>query len=151
MRHTAKTLIAGIATVFVMALGIAGSAAQDASVKSLRGGVEVQDATPAPLAAKQDTKGRFGRAYRQQPPLIPHRIRGYQIDAKVNQCMHCHDWPNNVEEGAPKVSETHYVDRNGVALDHVARTRWFCNQCHVPQANAKPLVSNTFKSSTQVD
>jgi cytochrome c-type protein NapB len=91
------------------------------------------------------------RAYRQQPPMIPHRIDRYQIDLRVNKCLGCHDWPNNVEEGAPKVSETHYVSREGIALDHVARTRWFCTQCHVPQANTRPLVSNSFKSSRELD
>ena len=42
------------------------------------------------------------------------------------------------------MSETHYVNRNGVALEHVARTRWFCTQCHVPQTDAPALVGNTF-------
>ena len=26
--------------------------------------------------------------------------------------------------------------------------RYFCNQCHVPQSDAKPLVGNTFKPGT---
>lgn len=118
---------------------------------SLRGSVEIAEDNTAPMVPKQDTKGRFERAYRQQPPLIPHRIRGYEIDLKVNQCMGCHDWPSNVDYGAPKISETHYVDRQGVALDYVARTRWNCNQCHVPQANAKELVANDFKSALEVE
>ncbi len=58
---------------------------------------------------------------------------------------------NNASIGAPKVSETHYLDRNGVALDQVARSRWFCKQCHVPQADARPLVDNTFKSAAEVE
>ena len=93
----------------------------------------------------------MNRSYRQQPPLIPHRVTGYQITTKVNKCMNCHDWPNSVKEGAPKISETHYVDRNGISLDRVARTRWFCNQCHVPQANARALVDNVFKSAAEVE
>ena len=64
--------------------------------------------------------------------------------------MRCHDWPGNVDAGAPKISETHYISRDAVALDHVARTRWFCTQCHVTQANAKPLVKNVFQNATQV-
>jgi cytochrome c-type protein NapB len=90
---------------------------------------------------------RTERAYRQQPPLIPHAIDKYEIDLKVNQCLRCHDWPRNVRENAPKISETHYVDREGVRLDKIASTRWFCNQCHVPQMETKPLVDNLFRSA----
>ena len=120
-------------------------------VQTLRGDLMIDEVNGAGDIARQNTAGRFERAYRQQPPLVPHRIAGYEIDLKVNKCLYCHDWPNNVEQGAPKVSETHYVSREGVALDHIARTRWFCNQCHVPQANAPELVSNTFRNAKQVD
>ncbi|MCP5153389.1 MAG: nitrate reductase cytochrome c-type subunit [Ectothiorhodospiraceae bacterium] len=117
----------------------------------MRGAIAIPDANAASPVMKQNTdRTQLGRAYRQQPPLIPHNIEKYQISLKVNQCMACHDWPNNVREGAPKISETHYIDRDGVALDHVARTRWFCNQCHVPQVAAQPLVENQFKSATEV-
>ena len=93
--------------------------------------------------------GGFERAYRQQPPLIPHRVDGYQITTDNNACMGCHDWPGNTRVNAPKISETHYVDRQGVRLDKVAGTRYFCQQCHVPQVDAKPLVGNIFKNATQ--
>ncbi len=113
-------------------------------VKSLRGGAGIEEGSQVPKVYQQDTSGRFTKAYRQQPPLVPHKISSYEIDLKVNQCLRCHDWPGNVEAGAPKISETHYISRDGIALDHVARTRWFCTQCHVPQANAPALVGNTF-------
>jgi cytochrome c-type protein NapB len=106
---------------------------------------------PPELGKPATADGGLARAYRQQPPLIPHEIEGYEIDLKANQCLGCHDWPNNAGVGAPKVSETHYLDRNGVALDQVARSRWFCTQCHVPQADARPLVDNTFKSAAEVE
>lgn len=139
--------------VSVMSLGLAATAlAQDQALQSLRGDAPVTEAPPAPDVKKQNTDpARFGRAYRQQPPLIPHKIDRYQINVKVNQCMRCHDWPYNVQEGAPKISETHYMNREGVALDHVSRTRWFCTQCHVPQVNARALVENTFESAIDVD
>jgi cytochrome c-type protein NapB len=126
--------------------------AQTEKVESLRGPVLLEETNPAPAAEKQSTvEGRFARAYRQQPPLIPHEFDPGGIDAKANQCLGCHDWPYNADVGAPKVSETHYVDRDGVALDRVARSRWFCTQCHVPQAAARPLVENTFKSAAEVE
>ncbi len=115
-------------------------------VQSLRGVIEIPEDNAAPKLTKQRAdKGRFTRNYRQQPPLVPHKVAKYEIDLKVNQCLRCHDWPYNVEENAPKVSETHYTDREGAALDHIARARWFCNQCHVPQEDAPALVKNTFE------
>ena len=133
-------------------LAAAGVLAQTAGVTSLRGETPMTEAPPAPDISKQATdSGGFDRAYRQQPPLIPHKVDRYQIDLKVNQCMRCHDWPYNVEAGAPKISETHYLDRWGVALDRVSGTRWFCTQCHVPQANTKALVENDFKSAVDVE
>lgn len=121
-------------------------------VQSLRGESDLTDTTSVAAPFKQErSQSALPRAYRQQPPLIPHKIDAYEIDLKVNQCMNCHDWPNNVDVGAPKISETHYFDRDGVALDHVAQTRWFCNQCHVPQADARPLIGNEFQNALQVD
>lgn len=126
--------------------------AQSAKVETLRGPVRLQETSPPPeVGQPAAADGGLTRAYRQQPPLIPHETEGYRIDRSANPCLGCHDWPNNVSVGAPKVSETHYLDRNGVALDRVARSRWFCNQCHVPQADARPLVENTFKSAAEVE
>jgi cytochrome c-type protein NapB len=121
-------------------------------VRPLRGETEIPEVNHVPDIERQDTRsGRFERAYRQQPPLIPHKIQGYQISRTVNQCVQCHDWPYNVDQGAPKISETHYYNREGVALDRVAPNRWFCTQCHVPQSNAKELVNNAFTPATDLD
>ena len=123
---------------------------QEGAVTSLRGTTSMNENNTVVDLSRQATGALFDRAYRQQPPLIPHKVDKYQINLKVNQCMRCHDWPYSVTENAPKISETHYFNREGVALDKVARTRWFCTQCHVPQVNATALVPNTFKSATQV-
>ncbi|MGB1278446.1 MAG: nitrate reductase cytochrome c-type subunit, partial [Vibrio cyclitrophicus] len=40
---------------------------------------------------------------------------------------------------------THYMNREDAVLADVSPRRYFCLQCHVPQANAKPLVENEFK------
>ena len=90
---------------------------------------------------------RISRAYRQQPPLIPHKVEQYQIDLNANECLACHDWTKAGERRAPTLSMTHYLDRNNRQLDSVSGTRWFCNQCHVPQANAPALVDNNFQPS----
>ena len=119
------------------------------ALKTLRE-TPLTEVAPAPDVARQSTPSEgFGRAYRQQPPLIPHKTDAYQITLDNNQCMSCHDWPGNTRFNAPKISETHYVDRQGVRLDKVSGTRYFCSQCHVPQVDAKPLVGNSFQNATQ--
>ncbi len=119
--------------------------AQSTTVQTLRGS-DISDQNRVEDVFQQDEQ-RFPRNYRQQPPLIPHSIEQYQIDLKANQCLRCHDWTVAGERGAPTLSMTHYLDRAGNQLDRVAGTRWFCNQCHVPQADAPALVDNTFRSS----
>ena len=140
-----------IVSALTFSILLVGGHAQDkpVQVKPLRD-LPMTDLGTAPDVLKQSVPpGGFGRAYRQQPPLIPHKVEGYQITAENNACMGCHDWPGNTRVNAPKISETHYVDRQGVRLDKVAGTRYFCQQCHVPQADAKPLVNNSFQNATQ--
>ncbi|MBN7784221.1 nitrate reductase cytochrome c-type subunit [Ponticoccus gilvus] len=120
-------------------------AQSNSHVQSLRGS-ELDTTLPAPDLYQQQ-QGREVRNYRQQPPLIPHSMEQYQIDLRTNQCLSCHDWTNAGDRGAPTLSMTHYLDRDGTQLDTVAGTRWFCNQCHVPQADAPALVDNTFEPS----
>lgn len=150
-------IIAKVALSLAAAASVAGAvvigAAQERSIqlKSLGGEKALEQTNMAPDVERQVAPaGGFGRAYRQQPPLIPHKIDGYQVSATNNACMNCHDWPGHVEAKAPKASETHYADREGVRLDKIAGTRYFCQQCHVPQADAKPLVNNVFQNATQV-
>ncbi len=120
--------------------------AQSTSVSTLRG-AEVDE--PAILdQVHRNVEGRMQRNYRQQPPLIPHSVEQYQIDTRTNQCLSCHDWTKAGERNAPTLSMTHYLDREGRELDHIAGTRYFCNQCHVPQADTPPLVENVFVPSS---
>lgn len=139
---TAMTIVGLLALAGALLAPPAGIAAD---VQSLRGDKGLEDANTAPEIYNVDESGKKPRAYRQQPPLIPHRVDKYEIDLKVNQCLRCHDWPYNVKENATKISETHYESREGKRLDFVAGTRWFCTQCHVPQVDAPPLVENEFK------
>lgn len=143
-----STILAGLA--LTLAAGMA--FAQSQSVVTLRGAVGITETSPAPaIHAQSKPANGFGRAYRQQPPLIPHRVEGYQVDRDFNKCMSCHGWPQYARFGAPKVSETHYETRDGGALDEVTSARWFCNQCHVPQAVAPALVPNAFRNAAEMD
>ena len=138
-----QALISAIAASALFAVASLSTAQE---VQSLRT-TPVDEANVVEDVFQQD-KQRFGRNYRQQPPLIPHSIEQYQIDLKANQCLRCHDWSTAGERNAPTLSMTHYLDRDGNQLDRVAGTRWFCNQCHVPQVDAPALVDNTFEASS---
>lgn len=145
-------LLAAVAAVGIgVSVGLSDAQERAVPLKALGGERSLDQTNVPPEVEKQSVPaGGFGRAYRQQPPLIPHRIDGYQITTTNNACMNCHDWPGHVAAKAPKVSETHYVDREGARLDKIAGTRYFCQQCHVPQADARPLVQNQFRDATQV-
>ncbi len=150
------TLHSGIFALCLVAVSatIGVGVAQEGSsiVRALGGGEVLDRLNKAPDVGRQSfADGGFGRAYRQQPPLIPHKVTGYQITVTNNKCMDCHDWPRHIKAKAPKVSETHYVDRQGARLDKISGTRYFCQQCHVPQADAKPLVDNGFRNATEVE
>ena len=134
-----------LAFVMAAALGLlALPAAAENDVQTLRGKPAIESDTTSPIFQTKEG-ARVERNYRMQPPLIPHRIEKYRIDLNENMCLRCHDWPNNAQENAPMVSVSHFLDRDGNKLDKVSSRRWFCVQCHVPQADAKPLVDNLFK------
>ena len=80
----------------------------------------------------------------QQPPLIPHTIEGYIVSKEFNKCMDCHAWSRASGAKATKISITHFKSREGAEMSSVAPNRYFCNQCHVSQTDARPLVGNTF-------
>ena len=100
--------------------------------------------TPNAIPKVVNTDIKQGRNYPMQPPLIPHKIRDYQVDLKVNKCMSCHSRRRTEDTQAPMVSVTHYMDRDGNFLAEISPRRYFCAQCHVPQMDTRELVENTF-------
>ncbi|MFC5593442.1 nitrate reductase cytochrome c-type subunit [Lysobacter niastensis] len=112
----------------------------------LRRGVPVdQEASPLPMARVENVDRKRLRAYPMQPPTIPHSIDGYQVDKNSNRCMLCHARANAEKFQAPPVSVTHYMDRDDQFLATISPRRYFCNQCHVVQTDAQPLVANNFE------
>ncbi|PWC39761.1 nitrate reductase cytochrome c-type subunit [Azospirillum sp. TSO35-2] len=90
------------------------------------------------------------RNYADQPPLIPHAIRDYQIDLNINKCLTCHDRRNTEGSQAPMISVTHFQDRDGQTLGTVSARRYFCTQCHVPQTDAQPIIGSSFRDFDSV-
>ncbi len=116
-----------------------------ADISSLRGSNNL-DAPAKEIAKKKQIKkqGGFDRAWKLQPPSIPHTIEKDRISLKENTCMKCHSKANFTKEKAPEIGESHYVARDGTMLKDPSARRYFCNQCHTPQVDAAPLVENTF-------
>jgi cytochrome c-type protein NapB len=103
-----------------------------------------KDTTPPPLVNQENKDVRRTRAFAWQPPTIPHRIDGYQIDRNANRCMFCHARAKIEESKAIPLSLTHYMDRDGTMRGDVSPRRYFCTTCHVPQDEVKPLVGNNY-------
>lgn len=115
-------------------------------IDAIRRGVPIdQENNPPLLARVENADIKRNRAYPMQPPTIPHTIDNYQIDKNSNRCLLCHARANADKFQAPPVSVTHYMDRDDQFLATISPRRYFCNQCHVVQTDAKPLVANNFK------
>jgi len=152
MKHSARwllVLLAGLCLAWSEPADAQGAPkAQGAgTVKALRDtpvGAAEQGGEGDAFKAERD-RAALPRDFVQQPPLIPHTVRGYDITVNFNKCMDCHAWSRARETGATKVSLTHFRDRDGKELPNVSPRRYFCMQCHVPQTQARPLVENTFR------
>lgn len=116
----------------------------DEKIATLRQAPIAVNPTPPVMQKVRNTDVKEVRNYPMQPPVIPHKIDGYQIDLKVNKCMSCHARKRVGDSQAPMVSVTHYMDRENNFLANLSPRRYFCTQCHVPQLDAKMLVENDF-------
>ncbi|MYL23586.1 nitrate reductase cytochrome c-type subunit [Vreelandella massiliensis] len=141
--------------VFVVALAFGGASAQERLDPSAPDGLRApgtasQTMSADPIANLPKQAGREVLNYPEQPPVIPHTIRDYQVDKRSNRCLSCHSREDAVDAGAPMVSITHFMDRHKQVLAAVSPDRYFCTQCHVPQTDAKPLVENQFRPIDEV-
>jgi nitrate reductase (cytochrome), electron transfer subunit len=136
--------LAPLALVLLLA-GPAALAQRLPDAPRLTGPEPFTEETPAPpLRREMADDLRRQRNYPDQPPVIPHSIRGYQIDLNANRCMTCHARQYTELSQAPMISITHYMDRDGNFLAGLAPRRYNCTACHVPQTTANPLVENEF-------
>lgn len=120
------------------------------AAKSMRG---LDVAAPDPVAAEKSYVGKrpgtqepVARTFSTQPPVIPHAVENFdEVSLEGNQCLDCHSAANYEKKKAPKIGDSHFVTREGKKLDQATAGRYNCQQCHVPQVDAKPLVDNAFK------
>jgi cytochrome c-type protein NapB len=122
----------------------------DDNIATLRGGAIDAEAAPPKISQVENRDLKRKRAYPMQPPTIPHKIDGYQLNLNVNKCLSCHSRRQSQDSQAPMISVTHYMDREGNFLADVSPRRYFCEQCHVIQTEAKPLLANEFVDIDQL-
>ena len=147
MKKQTRNLV--LAMVAALGLGLALPPASMAqAVQSIRGADVAENDLQVGNFRLMPDQAPIERDFVQQPPLIPHTIKGYTVTKNFNKCLDCHAWARAKETGATKISVTHFKTREGEELSSVSPRRYFCNQCHVPQSDAKPLVGNSFKPGT---
>jgi cytochrome c-type protein NapB len=148
MKATTKVLLTALAAAFAAAC-----ATQLAEPpKSLRGAdAAAADRQFEPIAyvgKRPGSQEGYTRTYSTQPPLIPHAVENFdEVTLQDNQCLECHSPANYVKKQAPVVGERHFVAGSKTQLSNA---RYACVMCHVPQADAKPLVDNTFQGDRLV-
>jgi cytochrome c-type protein NapB len=141
------TLLAANATAQAPSNGAA-QAPRPKFVDAMRGETPITAEAPPPrLGNAVNNDVRLQRNWAQQPPIVPHRVDGYQIDKNFNKCLDCHAREKTPFSQAIQVSETHYIDRAGKVLDRISTRRYFCMQCHIAQDAVPPLVDNTFRGA----
>jgi cytochrome c-type protein NapB len=124
----------------------AGAAAIAQELTGLRGPTPLtEEPPPPPLPREVNDDRRQARNYPEQPPVIPHTVQGYQITLNANKCLTCHGRQFTGQSQAPMISVTHFMDRDLQVLAAVSPRRYFCTQCHVPQAEVEPAVENRFE------
>jgi len=151
-----RITIAAIAAVLAGGMGLAActsapadSAAPAGPVASLRGSDAVTaDEAPvvhSQLGKKPGLQQKIVRTFDGQPPLIPHATDNFdEVTVEENQCLDCHSAETFAKKNAPKMSDTHFVGRDGQKLAGADERRHSCTLCHVPQFDAPPLVGNSF-------
>ncbi len=143
-------LVVPAAFLFALFATIA-AVSQDIPIPPLHGAEQPMELTPAaPFPRWVVDDQRKMRAYPEQPPVIPHSIEGYQLSVNANRCLSCHRREFTEASGAPMISVTHYMDRNGQMLGDVSPRRYFCTACHVPQADTEPLIPNIFRDMSEM-
>lgn len=141
MKQRYATLLATAA----LATLVGAAAAQEASRTGMDPKLAIEAQSNADSPRTERDRPNIPRDYLQQPPLVPHGVANYAITRTHNRCLDCHSWAQYQKAGAVKISLTHFKSRDGVDLANLSPLRYFCDQCHVPQTQAKPLVENSFQ------
>jgi len=148
---TRMSIRAIVAVLALCGACVSAQPSQPGLVDAARGPVPIDKiAEPQLLRNAVNNDERRPRNYDMQPPTIPHRVDGYQIDKNFNKCLDCHARSKTEFSQAIPVSPTHYIDRNGKVLPQISTRRYFCLQCHVAQDPVPAVVENSFENVDQL-
>ncbi len=142
-------------------VGVFGVALADKAVEDNKLGLSKESvfATPDPIVAKvkggqPGENASLGAYFSGSPPMIPHQVEGMMpIRVNENLCLDCHMLPDQIGqqagEGEPTpMPASHFTDRRsdpGKVVRKTSGARFTCTQCHATQADAEPLVVNTYR------
>jgi cytochrome c-type protein NapB len=132
-----------LVTAAVLMLSLAAGALAQNIATTRNAAIDVEKEPPK-MSRVDNSDVKRKRAYPMQPPTIPHKTDGYQVDMNANKCMSCHSRRRTEASQAPMISVTHYQDRDGNFLADISARRYFCEQCHVVQNQVDPLLANEF-------
>lgn len=94
-------------------------------------------------APDQGSSTVIKRVYKMAPPVVPHNLDDTAINRTTNDCFDCHVDGEELDKGhvATKIPATHYQNpfRKEKSKGTVTGMRYQCLQCHVTQANNKPI------------
>jgi cytochrome c-type protein NapB len=134
-------------------LVVVASCASYSPVTSMRGS-DVSDSDRAPETKQYSEKmpgvgseELIQRTFTGQPPLIPHAVAKYEpITLEDNACLNCHITDEFKGKKMPRIGDSHFskTRKEADGTPAVNMARWQCNSCHAPQADARPLIENTF-------
>jgi len=140
MKTIISTLLLSLVTLILQTTSVLAE-----QVLSLRGIVDVDEVSEmVPNRRSMAVDGGIEVNYEDQPPVIPHNIDKTRITLHENSCLGCHSKENQKITNAVRPPKSHYRTREGDKLQQISTGRYFCTQCHVPQAYTDPLVENTF-------
>ncbi len=90
---------------------------------------------------------RIERSFENAPPLIPHDIADMPIKRGENLCISCHmpDAAAGMEATPIPVSHLTDLRKRKDLGGKLYPGRFYCTQCHVPQAELKPIIPNNFQ------
>ncbi|HEY0857149.1 MAG TPA: nitrate reductase cytochrome c-type subunit [Albitalea sp.] len=145
-----KRLLRGLVVLAALSTAFSAPVLAADVTDGMRGAAILDTTAPPPLRNSDNSDVRRQRSYAMQPPVIPHKIDGYQLDKNANRCMFCHSRARTQQSQAPMISVTHFQDRAGNHLAELSPRRYFCLQCHVPQVQLEPLVGNRFVDVDQL-
>jgi cytochrome c-type protein NapB len=161
MKLQSSFLIAAALLVILAGVACSGGGSESGPVEDSSLGLEQTSVTDTPdpivasFTAGEPGENETEEAYfSESPPIIPHQVEEFlPIRIDDNQCLDCHDAQDAIgtelEAGDPTpMPVSHYTDlRNdpGTVTNKVMGARFTCVQCHAPQADAPPLVANTYQ------